>query len=83
MKSKQLANVLIKILGLWVCLDAIPNCISGILFGVSQLKDSPKWIAVIPMVSYAIGAAVQAVVGVVIIAKSEKIAGWMFKSDDE
>jgi hypothetical protein len=83
MKSKQLANVLIKMLGLSVCLYAIPSCISGILYGVSHLKDSPQWLAIIPMVSYAIGAAIQAVVGLVIIAKSQKIAGWMFKNDDE
>jgi len=32
MKSKQLANILIKMLGLSVCLYAIPACVSGILY---------------------------------------------------
>ena len=31
MKSKQLANVLIKIIGLYVCVCAIPGVISGIV----------------------------------------------------
>lgn len=83
MKSKQLANVLIKMLGLSVCLYAIPSCISGILEGVVHLKDSPHWLAIIPLVSYSIGAAIQAAVGLVIIAKSQTVAGWMFKNEDE
>jgi uncharacterized membrane protein len=84
MKSKQLANVLIKILGLSICLYAIPSCVSGILVGITQFQVSPKWdMAVIRIVGSAIGAAVQAVVGLVIISMSQKIAGMMFKTDDE
>jgi hypothetical protein len=84
MKSKQLANVLIKMLGLSVCLYAIPSCVSGIVFGITQFQVSPKWdIAVIRIISSAIGAAVQAVIGIVIISMSQKIAGMMFKTDDE
>ena len=84
MKSKQLANVLIKVLGLSVCLHAIPICVSGILVGITQFQVSPKWdIAIIRIISSAIGAAVQAVIGIVIIAMSQKIAGMMFKTDDE
>ena len=83
MKSKPLANVLIKVLGLSVCLHAIPSCVSGILEGAIQLNKSPQWLAIIPMVAYGIGAAVQAVVGIIIIAKSQTVAGWLFKNDDE
>ena len=83
MKSRQLANVLIKMLGLSICLYAIPSCVSGILVGITQLEVS-KWdITIIRILSSAIGAAVQAVVGIVIISASQKIAGWMFKSDEE
>ena len=83
MKSKQLANVLIKILGLSICLYAIPNCISGILVPLTQLGET-KWdIAVIRIFSYAIGSSVQVVVGIIIIAKSQTIAGWLFKGEDE
>ena len=84
MKSKQLANVLIKMLGLSVCLYAIPSCVSGILVGITQFQVSPKWdMAVIRIVGSAIGAAVQAAVGIAIISMSQKIAGMMFKTDDE
>ena len=34
------------------------------------------------MGSYAIGAGVQAMIGIAIIAKSRTIAGWMFKEDE-
>jgi hypothetical protein len=83
MKSKQLANVLIKMLGLSVCLYAVPSIISGILFSVAHLsKDFPALSDFIPLVSYGIGAAVQAVVGLILIAKSQKIAGWMFRDEE-
>ena len=51
MKSKQLANVLIKVLGLYFCVSDIPGLISG-------------------MGNYALGNAVQLVVGIYLIAKS-------------
>jgi len=83
MKSKQLANVLIKMLGLSVCLYAIPNCVSGMIVGIHHLQNFPQLVSIVPVVSYAIGAAIQVVVGLVIIAKSQKVAGWMFKSDED
>ena len=70
-------------LGLSVCLYAIPSCVSGVLEGVVHFGKSPQWLAIIPMVAYGIGAAIQAVVGLVIIAKSQSIARLMFKNDDE
>jgi cytochrome c biogenesis protein CcdA len=85
MKSKQLANVLIKILGLYICLGAIPGCVSGILVGLSSLgllKTDPTGM-VMRMVSYSIGYAVEAVVGILIIVKSQKIAEFWFKNEDE
>jgi hypothetical protein len=83
MKSKQLANVLIKIVGLYVCLGAIPNFVSGILIALSPLGES-KWNEIITRtVFYAVGAGVQAVVGIVIIIKSRKLAEFWFKNEDE
>ena len=82
MKSKQLANVLIKMLGLSVCLYAIPSCISGFLQGIMHLNSS-QGLAIIPLISYGIGAAIQAIVGLVIICESQKISGWMFRSDED
>jgi hypothetical protein len=51
--------------------------------GAVQLNKSPEWLAIIPLVAYGIGAAVQAVVGIIIITKSQTVAGWLFKNDDE
>ena len=85
MKSRQLANVLFKVLGFSICLYAIPSCVSGILFAVMEQPPHTPGLdtTVMRIVSYAIGSGVQFIVGVVIIAMSRKIAGWLFKSDDE
>jgi hypothetical protein len=40
MKSKQLANVLIKIIGLYVCICAIPGIVSGIIIAFAPLKET-------------------------------------------
>jgi fumarate reductase subunit D len=86
-KSKQLANVLIKILGLSICFYAIPTCVSGIIFAVSFPTGLPKTdeteITVVRFVSSAVGAGIEVLFGIIIIAMSRKIAGWMFKSDED
>jgi ABC-type nickel/cobalt efflux system permease component RcnA len=81
MKSKQLANVLIKIIGLYICLLAIPSVLSGILAiftahmgGTSERLNS--------IFSYSIGAAVQVLIGVILIIKSRNLAGFWFKNED-
>jgi len=84
MKSKQLANVLIKIIGLYVCLCAIPSLVSGILAVFANHLGASKWDEVMfRFLSYAIGAALQAVVGIFLIIKSRKLAEFWFKNEDE
>jgi hypothetical protein len=83
MKSRQLANVLIKILGLSVCLYAIPSCVSGIIVALMQPHGSRSGFELMGLSYYAVGAVVQFAIGLVIISISQTIAGWMFKSDDE
>ena len=88
MKSKQLANVLIKIIGLYICLCAIPGVVSGILALFAPLfappVEVPKWSETLFRVfSWAIGDAVQAVVGIFLIIKSRKLAEFWFKNEDE
>lgn len=86
MKSKQLANVLIKVLGFSVCLYAIPSCVSGIVFALNQPPAHPPPdfnVNVMRVVSYGIGAAFQLAFGIAIIAMSRKISGWLFKHDDD
>ena len=83
MKSKQLANVLIKIIGLYICLLAIPSFVSGILL-IFLSQFGVKWDEkLLGTLSFAIGATVQAVVGVILIVNSRKIAGFWFKNEDE
>ena len=83
MKTKQLANILIKILGLSVCIHAIPTCVSGIIVGLTASVDTNPHITFIRIFSSAAGAGIQALVGIIFIAMSQKIVGWMFNSDDE
>ncbi|MEY4918567.1 MAG: hypothetical protein RL616_2480 [Verrucomicrobiota bacterium] len=83
MKSRQLANVLIKVLGLSVCIYAIPSCVGGIVFGLFSMTMSKTDVTLLRVISTAVGAGVQALVGLVIISMSQKIAGMMFKSEEE
>ena len=82
MKPKQLANVLIKVLGLYICLLAIPSCVSGIIVAIIH-PDTAGVVETLRIGSYAIGAGVQFVIGIAIIAKSQTVTGWMFKSDED
>ena len=85
MKSQQLANVLFKVLGLYICLCAIPEVISGILAEFTW-RGSPKpeiTEMVMRMVSFGIGYAVQAAIGIIIIVKSRKIAKFWFNDENE
>ena len=72
-KSKQLANVLIKIIGLYVCLLAIPSVMSGLLaiFTVHMGGTTERLVSIF---SYSIGAAVQILVGSILILKSRNLA---------
>lgn len=79
MKSRQLANVLIKVLGLSVCFYAIPECISGLIMLFSHSGNPSRGTFAF---SYPIGTVVQAAVAVLMIAKSEQIAAWMFPKDE-
>ena len=84
MKSKQLANVLIKILGLSICLQGIPSCISMVLASLTHLVASSKLDAgLIRIMTSLIGAAIQVAVGLTIINKSRKVADFLFKNGDD
>lgn len=83
MKSRQLTNVLIKILGLSVCLHAIPTCVIGIFTALTMPGAAKTDITAIRIIGPAVAAGVQAVFGIIVIVASETIAGWMFKKDDE
>ena len=83
MKSKQLANVLIKSIGLYICLCAIPGLVSGVLLAFASTL-SVKWSESLSnQAFFAIGDVVKAVGGIFIIIKSRKIADIWFKDDNE
>ena len=80
MKSKQLANVLIKILGLYVCVWAVPGFVTGITFALtnySVMKDIG-----IHFLSTSIGYGIQAIVGICLINLSRKISGFLFRNEE-
>lgn len=82
MKSKQLANVLIKILGLSVCIHAIPGFVSGFLRGLFSYSErssgvySHEWV-------YAVGSAVYMVAGIILVVQSRCVAEFLFKNEAE
>jgi len=85
MNSKQLATVLIKVLGLSVCLQGIPGFVSGFLRGfVSGLHSSEATRGSVSNYSwtYAVGSAVYLAVGIFLILRSRYVAQKLFKNDD-
>ena len=83
MKSRQLANVLVKILGLSIFIHAIPGCVTGIVWALSSAFGVSKTEAALWTFSSAIGSVVQFIVAIIIITASQTIVGWMFKDSDE
>ena len=84
MKSKQLANVLIKVIGLYICLDDIPSIIAGILAFFWRGVGDAKWAdETMRYFAFSIGSAMQLVVGILLIIMSRKLAGFWFKDENE
>ena len=82
MKSKQLANVLIKMLGLSICLYGIPSFVSGFLKGLfypaatGSNVTSHSWL-------YTVGSVVYLVMGIFLVLRSRYVADKLFKNEDE
>ena len=93
MNSKQLANVLIKILGLSMFLYAIPGFFSEILIfsspfwsttgASSNAYDTMVHQVMRSAVSFAVREVVEIGIGLFIIVKSRKIAEFLFKREAE
>jgi multisubunit Na+/H+ antiporter MnhC subunit len=78
MNSKQLANVLIKILGLSLIAHGIPSLINGILFtsDIRHSSFSAIWmIAILDLIPFA--------VGIFLIVRSRWITEILFKNEAE
>jgi hypothetical protein len=83
MKSKQMANVLIKIIGLYVCLCAIPSliaCILAVFAGPLSLTWPQR---IFSLQGYAIGGVVQGIAGLILIFNSRKLSEFWFKNENE
>jgi hypothetical protein len=93
MKSKQLANVLLKILGLSMCLHTIPSFFSMISVaitplwlstaGSSAIQDRFIHQAIAGALSIAASGVIEIVIGILVIVKSRKIVEFWFKNEDE
>jgi len=79
MKTKQLANILIKILGLSVLVHSIPAIINGVLtiaVAKGMGSHSGYWFLQVPPV-------VSAAIGICLIIKSRDLAAFLFRGEDE
>ena len=77
MKTKQLANVLIKILGLSECVQSVIY-----IFGMIINTIENHFAASFPWVIFLTGA-IHAAIGIFFIVKSRDVAGFLFKNEDE
>jgi hypothetical protein len=83
MNSRQLANVLIKVLGLWMCLQGIPAFVSGFLRALMPvLHGAPASRPPGNSWTSAVGAVVYLALGVFLILRSRWIADRLLKNDD-
>ena len=79
MKQKQLANVLIKILGLSTCVQAIVRMFTALSFSIMENRTMGAanfWS------NFASGFLL-AVIGICLVVKSAKLAAWLFRDVDE
>ena len=76
MKSKQLANVLSKILGLSLCAQSVMHLVTGMFNILASVKMPFVWINFV-------SAAILAAIGIFLIFKSRDVAGFLFKNEDE
>ena len=79
MKTKKLANVLIKILGLSLISHGIPSIITTSLPFLHSWENSTGrsyWL-------YPFAYVIQVAIGIYLIVQSREVAAFLFKDDDE
>jgi len=80
MKTKQLANILIKILGLSVIVHGIPSILTGLLTvlqsGGLGTRGSYFWL-------YPLSSVVLLATGVYLVLKSRYVTAYLFKDEAE
>jgi hypothetical protein len=80
MKTKQLANVLIKILGLSVIVHPIPTIITGLL-QMTQVRGMGSQGAYFWL--YPFSYVILIAIGIYLVVKSRDVAAFLFKDEDE
>ena len=87
MKSKQLANVLIKILGLSICLHGVPSFVAGFvqgfLSGMAHSGGAGPASGPSSSSAYIIGALVELALGIILIMKSKALSEILLKGEDD
>jgi predicted membrane-bound spermidine synthase len=83
MKSNQLADVLIKVAGLFLSLSAVPGLVSGLLIALAFALGAKPSEDILYTGVDAISTTVQAFIGLILIFKSRKIANFWFKNEEE
>ena len=81
MQTKQLANVLIKILGLYFFLNGICDFIVYIPTAIWMGTTSPATLTLISVLVGLLPNALQIAFGIILIAKCKKITRFLFKDE--
>jgi hypothetical protein len=83
MNSRQLANVLIKVLGLWACLQGIPSFVSGFLRGfLAALHASEPTRGTSYSWTSFVGSVVYLGIGIFLVLRSRYVAEKLFRNDE-
>ena len=81
METKRLANVLIKILGLYFFLNGICEFIVFIPMSIGMGTQSPITLTLITLLAGFLPNALQSVFGIILIAKCNKITRFLFRDE--
>jgi hypothetical protein len=81
MTSRKLANVLIKILGIYILLEAIPSGCSGVISGFIAMSHTHIADGVVS-ITWGVSSLIQAAIGLLLILKSQWISEWLLKGED-
>jgi hypothetical protein len=82
MKTKQLANILIKILGLSVLVHGIPSILSGLLPMFQAIGSHGNYVSN-SFWLYPLSSVVSAAIGIYLVVKSRDVAAFLFRDEDE
>ena len=83
MKTKQLANLLIKILGLSVVVHSIPTIVASLLSMLYAAGLGPGSQGMYPYFLHFVPNLILFVIGIYLIVKSRDVAALLFKNEDE